>query len=117
MLALARIAEQRIVEALERGELDRLPGAGKPLVLDDDSQVPEAMRVAYRVLRNAGLVPEEVSLRRELEDLELAAADAPDAMAADAHRRLTWIRARLEARGMRLSVCGYDRALVERMAR
>ena len=115
--ALVRIAEQRIVEALERGELDRLPGAGKPLVLDDDSQVPEAMRVAYRVLRNAGLVPEEVSLRRELEDLELAAADAPDAMAADAHRRLTWIRARLEARGMRLSVCGYDRALVERMAR
>ena len=54
------IAERRIEEAIANGELDDLPGAGKPLALDDDALVPEDLRMAYRILKNAGYVPEEV---------------------------------------------------------
>jgi hypothetical protein len=48
------IAEQRMAKAVARGEFDNLPGAGRPLLLDDDALVPPELRVAYRMLRNAG---------------------------------------------------------------
>ena len=54
------IAEQRIAEAVSRGELDDLPGAGRPLELGDDALVPEDLRLAYRILKNAGVAPPEV---------------------------------------------------------
>jgi len=57
---LESIAERRIGEAVANGELDNLPGAGKPLELDDDPLVPEELRLAYRILKNAGYVPPEI---------------------------------------------------------
>ena len=57
---LELIAERRIGEAVANGELDNLPGAGKPLALDDDALVPEEWRMAHRILKNAGYAPEEV---------------------------------------------------------
>jgi len=56
MLALELIAERRLEEAIERGEFDDLPGAGLPLDLDDmDASLPEELRLAYRILKNAGM--------------------------------------------------------------
>ena len=49
------LAERKIAEAILRGELDNLPGAGRPLELDDDALVPEDLRIALRILKNAGL--------------------------------------------------------------
>lgn len=67
---LDRIAEEKIREAIERGDLSDLPGAGKPVPDEDDlALVPADLRMAYRVLKNAGYVPEEVRLRREIEDV------------------------------------------------
>ena len=43
-----RLAEQCITEAVERGDLDNLSGAGKPIELDDLSSVPEHLRSGYR---------------------------------------------------------------------
>jgi hypothetical protein len=60
------IAEQKIVDALLKGDLDNLPGQGQPLHLDDDSFVPEELRVAYRVLKNSGFLPPGVNLRKEI---------------------------------------------------
>ncbi len=54
------LAERRIAQAIANGELDDLPGAGKPLDLDDDALVPEEWRMAHRILKNAGYAPEEV---------------------------------------------------------
>ena len=54
------IAERKIAEAIANGELDNLPGAGRPLELDDDALVPEDQRVANRILKNAGIAPPEV---------------------------------------------------------
>jgi hypothetical protein len=56
------LAERKIAEALANGEFDDLPGAGQPLELDDDPLVPEELRLAYRILKNAGYVPPEVDL-------------------------------------------------------
>lgn len=56
------IAERKIAEAIAAGELDNLPGAGRPLELDDDSHVPEDLRAAYRILKNAGCVPPEAQM-------------------------------------------------------
>jgi hypothetical protein len=57
------LVEQKLAEAVSRGEFDNLPGAGRPLDLDDDKLVPEELRVAYRILKNAGCVPPEVEAR------------------------------------------------------
>jgi len=62
-LALELLAEKKIEEALARGELERLPGAGHPLAPDDGALVPEDLRMIYRILRNAGFVPPEVEAR------------------------------------------------------
>ena len=54
MTLLDLLAEQRIAAAIDAGEFDDLPGAGKPLDLDDDPLVPDDLRVAWRLLKNAG---------------------------------------------------------------
>ncbi len=69
MDAIAWIAEQKIREARERGELDGLPGQGRPLRLEDDSHVPADLRLAYKILRNSGHLPEEVVERKEIQSL------------------------------------------------
>jgi hypothetical protein len=70
MICFQRLAERRIKEAIDEGALDNLPGAGKPLVLEDDSGIPEDLRLAYKILKNAGFVPPEVALRKEIAQIE-----------------------------------------------
>ena len=66
----AKIAEQRIQEAQANGEFDDLPGKGKPQKLDDDSLVPEDLRIAYKILKNAGCAPPELQLKKEIVQIE-----------------------------------------------
>ena len=99
MFEFERIAEQRILDAIARGELDNLPGAGAPLDLDDDSLVPPEMRLVFRVLKNAGYLPEEMYLRREITDLEaIARSPAENESHRRALKRLALLRTRLAAR-------------------
>ena len=60
------LAEQRIADAIRRGELDDLPGAGRPLEFDDEPFVSGEQRMVNRILKNAGVAPPEIGLRREL---------------------------------------------------
>lgn len=78
MKLLDALVEQRIAAAAARGELDDLPGAGSPLELDDDLLVPEEVRVANRILKNAGFVPPAVEQLRALRDLEEEIAKVGD---------------------------------------
>ena len=101
--ALDDLVESRIREAQERGEFDHLPGAGRPLPDEDLSGVPQELRVAYRVLRNAGCLPPEVDALRDLDAAIawIAAGSAADG-AVDrtaARRRLLALTLALEARG------------------
>ena len=63
---LERIAERKIQEAMERGEFDDLALAGKPLSLESDRLVPEDLRLGYKVLKDAGFLPPEMELRKEI---------------------------------------------------
>lgn len=102
MVLLNLIAEQRIEEAMRAGAFDDLPGAGKPLDLDDDRLVPEELRAAYRMLRNAGFVPPELEARREMAELHHLLATIDDQGTRDrAHARLAALQAMLEANGRR----------------
>ncbi|MBI3303694.1 MAG: DUF1992 domain-containing protein [Deltaproteobacteria bacterium] len=65
-----RVVEERIREAQKAGAFDNLPGKGKPLELADLSWVPEDLRMAYHVLRNAHVLPPEAQLRKEIHTLQ-----------------------------------------------
>lgn len=105
MFILDVIAEERIARARDAGEFDNLPGAGKPLELDDDRLVPEELRVAYRILKNAGFLPPEVEAMREAASLQsLIRCLEPGDARAKAVARLDLLCARLGEgrRGARL---------------
>src|SRR5215472_1038270 len=63
---MRRVVEEKIREAMDEGKFDNLPGKGKPLNLDEDGGVPEDLRLAFKILKNAGCLPIEMELRREI---------------------------------------------------
>lgn len=69
MNVLAELAENAIREAQERGEFEGLEGRGRPLPETSDPFMPETLRMAYTVLRNAGYVPREIQDQREIRSL------------------------------------------------
>jgi hypothetical protein len=81
LIALNELVERRIEEAQREGAFENLPGAGRPLDLDDDRLVPEELRVAFRILKNAGFVPPELEALRGLDGLLDAAPSFEDANA------------------------------------
>ncbi|MBI3013498.1 MAG: DUF1992 domain-containing protein [Candidatus Tectomicrobia bacterium] len=70
MSYLHRVVEQRILEAQKAGAFENLPGEGKPLNLEDLSCVPEELRTAYILLKNANVLPPEAQLLKEIHSLE-----------------------------------------------
>ena len=100
MHLLEWLAEQRLEQAARNGVFDDLPGSGKPLDLDDDRLVPEEVRTAYRILKNAGFVPPEIEARKEATVLRtLIASSTDDAARRRAVTRLALLEACLEKRG------------------
>jgi len=94
-------AEAAIAKALEEGALSGLAGEGQPLELEDWSGVPEILRLAYKVLKNASMLPAALETRKELVSLErLLAEVAPDTPVRPAAlSRLRWLQQRLAAAG------------------
>ncbi|MDJ0860840.1 MAG: DUF1992 domain-containing protein [Gammaproteobacteria bacterium] len=104
-IVVDNLAEAQIRRAMERGELDDLPGSGKPLAREADALVPEELRMAYRVLKNAGLVPEAVRLRGRIGELEQLIGRLDGEAYVHASQRLEVLRARLAAqRGDRVNL-------------
>ena len=100
MTEFDRIAEKKIIAAIERGELSDLPGQGAPPPLDDDALVLEELRIAYRVLRNAGFVPPEVETLCAIGDLERCIDDFTEGGArCRALRKLQLLRLSLDTSG------------------
>jgi len=119
---LELIAERKIAEAEREGALKDLPGEGAPLALDDDPLIPEDLRMAYRILKNAGLVPEEISMLREVAQLESLVRDTDPQEPANsqAARRLELLRMKLDqaspGRSSLLLGERYRQRILERMA-
>lgn len=78
MYCLSLIAEQRINQAIERGELKTTGWENKPLNLEDDHFVPDDLKMAYKILKNAGYVPPEIETRKEISRLEQLIARTED---------------------------------------
>ena len=116
MLALDAIAERRICEAQERGDFDDLPGAGTPLELGDDALVPEELRAAYRVLKNAGFLPPELEVCRQIRDIEELLRRVDDqSQRASLLSRINFLRSR-SAEGRRCGSLRVQDDYVEKIA-
>ncbi|WP_409253143.1 DUF1992 domain-containing protein [Bacillus sp. SCS-153A] len=81
------LSEQNIKKAYEDGEFDRLPGYGKPLKLEDDSSIPEELRMAHRIMKNAGFSTEENALRKEMLRIEDLIRDCEDQLEKEGLKR------------------------------
>ena len=121
MMLLDAIAESRIAAAICAGEFDGLAGTGRPLQLDDDSAIPETLRVAYRILKNAGYLPPEQQLRQEIGQLEnLLTQVQCDAEGDRLRRRLLLLKTRLALQGRDVNLLAeeavYRQKVLQRMA-
>ena len=68
-MSLEKIIDEKIAEAMANGEFDNLPGKGKPLDLDGYFATPEHLRMGYSILKGAEIIPEEMELLKQIEDL------------------------------------------------
>lgn len=102
MWLLVQWAERHIIDAQRKGEFEDLRGAGQPLVLDDDSHVPDELRAGYRLLKNAGCLPPELEQRKEaiqLLDL-LKGLRQDDPQYQEVSRRLSLLELKLRQSGL-----------------
>ena len=63
-----KLVEQKIREAQEAGEFENLEGAGRPVNLEAYFSTPAELRAGYAVLKNAGVLPEEAAVLKELNE-------------------------------------------------
>jgi hypothetical protein len=63
-----KLVEQRIREAQAAGEFDGLEGEGRPVNLEAYFNTPEDVRAGYALLKNAGVLPEEAAVIKELNE-------------------------------------------------
>jgi DnaJ homologue, subfamily C, member 28, conserved domain len=63
-------ADEKIKEAIAKGEFDNLPGKGKPLDLDAYFAAPEHLRLGYSILKSADIVPHEMELLKQIHGLK-----------------------------------------------
>ena len=75
-----KLVEERIKKAQKEGYFDDLEGSHKPLKFDGQN-VPDDLRLAHKIMKNAGFLPPEVELKKEITHteqlLETAKIDSP----------------------------------------
>lgn len=69
-MAYLKSVEQQIKEAMARGEFDDLPGKGEPIDLVEYFKTPAHLRLAYKILKDAGYIPPELVIKKEIENLK-----------------------------------------------
>jgi len=75
------LVEQRIKEAQKNGAFDNLEGKSKPLKFEDQ-HIPQDLRLAHKILKNAGFLPPEVEIKKKISQtqdlLEESKIDSPE---------------------------------------
>src|SRR5712692_2996366 len=67
------LIDQKIREAIERGEFDDLPGKGARVDLSENPFEDPELRLAHRMLRDAGFAPSWIEERKDIDaEFELA---------------------------------------------
>ena len=93
-----KLVESIIKDAMERGDFDNLPGKGKPIDLTAYFDTPEDVRMAYVLLKNAGMTSHEVELLKEIAELKQVLAAILD------EKKKQEIRREIEKRQIELSL-------------
>lgn len=94
-------------ESQRNGELQSAPSYGKPLNFGDGyDDTPAELRMAMKVLKDAGVVPPEVEVMQRIAALEARAAAATEPEAAALRREATDLRLALSLRLERLRMSG-----------
>jgi hypothetical protein len=70
ILGFEKIVEERIRKAQIKGEFENLMGSGKPLKFNENCYIPEELRLAYKILKNADCIPPEIELKKEIKQTE-----------------------------------------------
>jgi hypothetical protein len=118
MSPFALIAEQRIQEAIRNGALDDLALKGQPLPQEDFSGVPEDLRMGYKILKNAGYLPEELQLRQEILALsDLLTACTTFEQRSAMQRKLTLQRLQYDILMEKRGTCLGDQAYQDKVER
>ena len=79
---------QSLRESQASGELQSAKSWGKPLDLNDGyEQTPEELRMAFKILKDAGFAPAEVELMKQIAALRECINAAPKAPEAEPMRR------------------------------
>ena len=73
-----RLVEKKIKEAIKNKEFEDLEGFGKPVDNSEYFSVPEEDRIAFHIMKNAGVVPEELNIRRKISNLIKEIKDCSD---------------------------------------
>jgi hypothetical protein len=109
MPTLDELIAQSLQDSLVSGELAAAPSWGKPLALDDGwDETPVELRLPFKLLKDAGYVPHEVVMLRELAALkdELQRCADDDAHAEPRRRRIADLQQLIALRLERLRVSG-----------
>lgn len=65
-----KIVEDRIRVARKKGAFENLSGSGEPLKLEEDGHIPEDLRLAHKILKNADCLPPELEIKKEIRQTE-----------------------------------------------
>ena len=97
-----------LAQSEKSGELRTARSWGKPLDLGDGyEQTPAELRMGYKVLKDAGVLPPEVELMKRIEaQREAVAAAADEARAAPLRRQLVELQQQLSLRLEKLRISG-----------
>jgi Domain of unknown function (DUF1992) len=99
---------QSLRESQRSGELQSASTWGKPLDLNDGfEQTPQALRMGFKILKDAGFVPPEVETMKQIAALREVIDADPEAPAAEAMRlRLSELQQHLALRLEKLRTTG-----------
>jgi hypothetical protein len=87
-MSFDRIVEAIIQEAMARGEFENLSGQGKPIDLTEYFNMPEDIRVAQAMLKNADMVPIELELLQEILSLKEMISSSTDELQKAKYRKI-----------------------------
>jgi hypothetical protein len=65
-----RLIEEKIRQAMANGEFENLSGKGKPIDLTAYFATPEDLRLGHSLLKSANVLPQEMSLLKDIETLK-----------------------------------------------
>lgn len=66
----ARIVDHLLSQVIGNGDISDLPGAGKPLPLNEECHTPQDQRAAFKIMQDNEVVPEWMALAKSVEQSE-----------------------------------------------